>query len=112
MSLTGATQTDQSKAVGVDYNTPLAVGTSVAAPSVNEARAVPYVPLHMFDSHDGKMLVIQTGNFTCAANKHRAFILTTDGLVLPACAEIKDEVIDVQLETGVTIHVAFKSTLS
>ena len=94
MSLTGATPTEASKASAVS------------------AEAVPYVPLHIFDSHDGKLLVIQTGHYNCAGNEHRAFLITTAGLVLPGCADIKDDVIDVKLETGVTIHLPFKSTLS
>ena len=90
MSLTGATPTEALKA--------------------KEAKQ--YVPIHLFDSHEGKMLIVQTGTFGCPGNQHRSFLLTVDGLVLPGCADIQSDTIDIKLETGATIHLAVKSTLS
>ena len=110
MSLTGAMPTEASKENAVEFvkKTQLPVGTSEAA----QREAKQYVPIHLFDSHDGKMLIVQTGTFGCPGDQHRSFLLTVDGLVLPGCADIQSDAIDIKLETGATIHLAVKSTLS
>ena len=93
-SLTGATPTEASK--------------------VNEAEqaVVPYIPLHVFDGTEGRILIIQTGHFNCAGNEHRSFVVTQNGLVLPGCADIQTDEIVVKLETGVVIKFPYKSVVS